>query len=85
MLNVEKKSCSIYISKQLCQKIKYSYSLSFQDKDGINLGQNEKFFAFFGPLEALEGSENLKNGSGTIDYPYFDPSNTFLVLQGAKW
>ena len=33
------------------------------------------------------GSKSLRNavfGSGMIDYPYFDPSHTFLVLQETK-
>ena len=51
---------------------------------GPNFQRKRTNFGILGPKEALEGSENLKNGSGTIDYPYFDPSNTFLALLGAK-
>ena len=51
---------------------------------GPNFGPPDTNFEILGPKEAPGGSENLKNGSGTCDYLYFDPLHTFLVHRGAK-
>ena len=74
------------MGKQLCQKTKNPYLNSFQDNrgGGLNFGSRRPNFEILGPKEAVGGSNNLKNGLCTIDYPYFYPLHASLVLRGPK-
>ena len=80
----ENKSCFLTWVNNFVKRQKIPTWIVSKITGGLNFGSRRPNFEILGPKEAVGGSNNLKNGLCTIDYPYFYPLHASLVLRGPK-